>query len=63
MAVHENTSILSAKQSRFLQITLQPFRTNHRPAAFLTSPATVAFGASVESPRLQKTATCRSEGR
>jgi len=62
MAVHENTSIPSAKQSRFLQITLRRFRTNYYPAAFLTSLATVAFGASLDSPCLQKSATHRSEG-
>ncbi len=63
MAVHENTSIPSAKQSRFLQITLRQFRINHPPAAFLTSLATVAFGASLDSPCLQKSATYGSEGR
>jgi len=62
MAVHENTSIPSAKQSRILQITLQQFRTNHHPAAFLASLATVAFGAILNSPCLQKSAPYGSEG-
>jgi hypothetical protein len=62
MAVQENTSIPSAKQSRFLQITLQQFRTNYYPAAFLTSLATVAFGATLDSPCHQKSAMYRSEG-
>ncbi len=63
MATHENTSILSAKQSGFLQSTTRQFRINHPPAAFLTSLATIEFGASLDSPCLEKSATYRSEGR
>jgi len=62
MATHENTSIPSAKQSRFSQRSLQRFRTNHHPAAFLTSPATVAFGAILNSSCLLESITHRSEG-
>jgi hypothetical protein len=62
MAVHENTSIPSAKQSRFLQITLRRFRTTYYPAAFLTSLATVAFGASLDSPCLLESIRQWSEG-
>jgi len=62
MAVHENTSIPSAKQSRFSQITTRQFRISHHPAPSPNSLATAALGASLDSPCLERSAT-GSEGR
>jgi len=63
MAVHENTSIPSAKQSRFSQITTRQFLINHPQIAFPTSLATPASGKILDFPRLRESITHRSEGR
>ncbi len=63
MAVHENTSIPSVKQSRFSQITLLLFRIRHQPNPSAPNLATVALDMILNSPRLLGSITYWSKGR